>query len=153
MVHFLPLLSHRQLSSATLVRLPWLLLLPLVFGCGEENPLGRRAVYGDVSYQGKPVDYGSIQFIPVDPQRGVSSGAMIEAGKYQIQESLGLPPGNYSVMVSSPDQSQQTKIEEVPGDARTLAAERIPAKYNLQTTLKVEVPKARGRYEANFDLQ
>jgi hypothetical protein len=122
-------------------------------GCGEPNPLGRRAVYGVVSFQGQPVATGSILFSPEDTQRGVNSGAMIAAGKYFIEESKGLPPGTYHVMISSPDASQQTKVEGPPGDERVLAAERIPAQYNLKTTLKVEVPKSRGRYEANFDLR
>jgi len=57
------------------------------------------------------------------------------------------------VAISSPDESQQTRVEAAPGDERSLAVERIPAKYNLQTTLTLEVPKARGRYEANFRLE
>ena len=128
-------------------------LLWLLAGCNEANPLGRRAVYGVVSYQGKAVDSGSIRFEPEDQQRGVSSGGMIEAGKYFIAESQGLPPGAYQVMISSPDGGEVTKIENAPGDERSLAKERIPAKYNLKTTLKVDVPKARGRYEANFQLE
>ena len=51
------------------------------------------------------------------------------------------------------DRGQQEKVEGPPGDERTLAVERIPAKYNLKTTLKLEVPKGRGRHEANFELQ
>jgi hypothetical protein len=130
-----------------------LLIVCLAFvGCGEPNPLGRRAVYGAVSYQGKPVDYGSIQFLPEDPQHGVSSGAMISDGKYAIKESQGLPPGSYQVMISSPDRGKQEKVEGPPGDERSLAVERIPKKYNLQTTLKLEVPKARGSQRANFEL-
>jgi hypothetical protein len=137
--------------------LDWRLLLlvaPLLLaGCGEPNPLGRRAVHGLVTYQGQPVDYGGIQFMPEDLQRGVNSGAMIEAGKYQIKESQGLPPGSYQVMISSPDRSQKTRVEEVPGDVRTLAAERIPTKYNSKTTLKIDVPKGRGAHQADFDLK
>ena len=56
-------------------------LLPVFLGCGEPNPLERRAVHGVVTYQGKPVDYGAITFLPDDPQHGVNSGAMIEGGK------------------------------------------------------------------------
>jgi hypothetical protein len=125
----------------------------LAAGCGEPNPLGRRAVQGAVSFQGKPVDYGAITFLPEDSQRGVSSGGVIEAGKYSIKTAQGLPPGSYQVMISSPDRSQQTKVEEMPGDVRTLAAERIPKKYNLETTLKIDVPKARGAHQADFDLK
>jgi len=72
-------------------------------GCGEANPLGRRAVHGAVTFQGKPIDYGAITFQPDDLQNGVSSGAMIEGGKYQIKMSQGLPPGSYQVMISAPD--------------------------------------------------
>jgi hypothetical protein len=122
-------------------------------GCGEPNPLGRRAVRGVVSFQGKPVDYGAITFLPEDTQRGVNTGGKIEGGKYSIEALQGLPPGSYQVMISSGDQSQQTKVEEMPGDVRMLAAERIPKKYNLETTLKIDVPKARGAYQADFDLK
>jgi hypothetical protein len=127
--------------------------LPFWSGCGEPNPLGRRAVHGVVTFQGQPVDYGAITFQPDDPQHGVSSGAMIEGGKYQIKVSQGLPPGSYQVMISSPDRGKQEKVEGPPGDERTLAIERIPAKYNLKTTLKLDVPKARGAYEANYQLE
>jgi hypothetical protein len=133
-----------------------LLVLAVVLaaaGCGEPNPLGRRPVYGVVTFQGQPVDYGAITFLPADPQTGISSGAMIESGKYSIKLADGLPPGNYLVMVSSPDRSQVEKVEGPPGDERTLAKERIPLKYNLQTTLKLDVPKGRGRHEANFELK
>jgi hypothetical protein len=122
-------------------------------GCGEPNPLGRRAIHGSVSYQGKPVDYGMIQFSPNDPQHSVNSAAMIEGGKYQIKVSQGLPPGSYQVMISSPDPSKQEKVEEMPGDARTFAVERIPPKYNLKTTLKLDVAKGRGSQEASFNLE
>lgn len=134
-------------------RLALLASVAILAGCGEPNPLGRRAVYGAVTFQGQPVDYGGIQFLPEDPQRGVNSGGMIDAGKYQIKESQGLPPGAYRVMISSPDRREQTKVEEMPGDVRTLALERIPVKYNLQTTLKIEVPQARGAHQQNFELK
>jgi hypothetical protein len=127
-------------------------LLALAGGCGEANPLGRRAVDGVISLQGKPLESGWIRFEPEDA-RGVNSAGEIEAGKYHIDESQGLPPGTYRVAISSPDESQVTKVEAAPGDERSLAKERVPAKYNTKSTLKVEVPQARGRYEANFQLE
>ena len=144
--------SRRQLGLSVLI-FALLVTAPFLLGCGEPNPLGRRAVHGVVTFQGKPVDYGSITFLPDDPQHGVNSGAMIEGGKYQIKVSQGLPPGSYQVMVSAPDRGKQEKVEGPPGDERSLAIERIPPKYNLKTTLKLDVPKARGSHEANFQLQ
>ena len=78
-VRFAKLLSPRRQSLA-LLALPHLAAVVLMTGCGEPNPLGRRPIHGQISYQGKPVDYGSIQFAPEDPQHGVSSGTMIENG-------------------------------------------------------------------------
>jgi hypothetical protein len=131
-----------------------LFLMPLLFaGCGEANPLGRRAVHGSVSFQGQPVDMGGIRFEPEDSQRGVSSGAVVEGGKYHIKMSDGLPPGSYKVMITAPDRIEKEQLEGPPGDERIVARERIPRKYNLQSELKLEVPKARGTYEANFDLK
>jgi hypothetical protein len=122
-------------------------------GCSEANPLGRRAIVGKVTYKKLPVDYGSIQFSPLDQQKGVSSGAMIASdGNYRIAESQGLPPGKYTVMISAPDRKQQEKVEGPPGDERTVALERIPKKYNVNTTLEIEVTKGRGSQEINFDL-
>jgi hypothetical protein len=146
------LLQHLTTTIARSTYVLFALALAIFQGCGEPNPLGRRAIHGAVSFQGKPVDYGAIQFAPEDPQHGVSSGAMIDNGKYQIKTSQGLPPGSYHVMVSAPDRGKLEKVEGPPGDERTLAVERIPTKYNLKTTLKLEVPKGRGRHEANFQL-
>jgi hypothetical protein len=145
--------SAYVLTAANLGPLVLSTCLLLIAGCGEPNPLGRRAVHGKITFQGKPVDYGMIQFAPEDPQRGIATGAMIGDGKYLIKQSEGLPPGSYQVMISSPDRGKQEKVEAAPGDERTLAVERIPAKYNLKTTLKLEVSKARGSQEANFELQ
>ena len=55
-------------------------------------------------------------------------------------------------MISAPDRSKVEKVEGPPGDERSLAVERIPKKYNLQTTLKVEVPKGRGTHTVDFAL-
>jgi hypothetical protein len=129
------------------------LILVAALGCSEPNPLGRRPIAGRVTYKSQPVNYGSIQFEPLDMQRGVSSGAMIGAGgKYQIPLSQGLPPGEYKVMISAPDRGQQEKVEGPPGDERTFAREQIPKKFNVNSSLRVEVQQGRGSQEVNFDL-
>jgi hypothetical protein len=141
--------NHRPFRPLALLSL---FLLPLLLGCSEPNPLGRRPIHGQISFQGKPVDYGMIQFSPEDPDRGVSSGAMIENGSYRLKLTDGLPPGSYKVMISAPDRGKIEKVEGPPGDERSLAVERIPKKYNLQSTLKIEVPKGRGAHTVDFTL-
>lgn len=147
-----PVYDHRK-PLRPLPLLAFAILSVLTVGCGEPNPLGRRPIKGGVTFQGKPIDYGTIQFAPADPQHGVSSGTMIENGTYAMQISNGLPPGSYAVMISAPDRGKLEKVEGPPGDERTLAVERIPTKYNLKTTLKLEVPTGRGQHTANFELE
>jgi hypothetical protein len=127
-------------------------LLSFALGCSEPNPLGRRPIHGQITLAGKPVDYGSITFQPEDPDHGVGTGAMIENGAYRTKLADGLPPGSYKVMISSPDRGKVEKVEGPPGDERSYAVERIPKKYNLQTTLKIEIPKGRGAHTVDFAL-
>jgi hypothetical protein len=128
----------------------WLLT---AFGCGETNPLGRRAVSGTVSFQGQPLDYGAIRFEPTGGEHPVEGGAVITQGKYQIAEEQGLPPGSYKVWIMAPEQGQAAPVEEAPGETpQSRSRDRIPPQYNVQTTLVAEVP-ATGKAEFNFDLK
>jgi len=145
-------LRSQRLRERSLILAVTAVTLVSALGCGEDNPLGRRPIVGRVTWKKQPVDYGSIQFIPLDLQHGVNSGGMIGDGKYRLTEAQGLPPGTYKVMISAPDRSQVEKVEAMPGDARSFAVERIPKKYNLNTTLQIEVEKGRGSQELNFDL-
>ena len=68
------------------------LLLP---GCGGGAD-GLTLVSGTVSYQGSPLDHGSLRFFGPD---GRPIGCVIrEDGSYEIN----LPPGDFQVSVSSP---------------------------------------------------
>src|SRR5688500_16411557 len=104
----------------------------LLAGCGGD-PLGRQAVSGTVHFQGKPLDQGRIQFVPVT-KGPTESGATIESGKFQIARDSGLAPGTYKVSVFSYDQKgAKVQSEEVPGDpGNTQFKERIPKKYNAE---------------------
>ena len=152
MVHWFHATIDGVLRMYRRIALLSLSLLLFLFGCSEPNPLGRRPIHGQVTFQGKAVDYGSVQFSPEDPDHGVSSGAMIENGSYHMKLAQGLPPGVYKVMISAPDRDKIEKVEGPPGDERSVAVERIPKKYNLQSTLKIEVPKGRGNHVVDFTL-
>jgi hypothetical protein len=124
--------------------------LLLLAGCADD-PLGRQAVSGTVQFQGRPLDQGRIQFVPL--QKGpTESGATIENGAFQIPRESGLAPGTYKVSVFSYDQKgPKVPSEEVPGDpGNTQFKERIPKKYNAETALTVEVKKGGSNV---FDLR
>ena len=132
-------------------RIAWAVCgLLLLAGCGGD-PMGRQAVSGTVLFKGQPLDQGRIQFIPVE-KGPTESGATIENGKFTIPRDTGLVPGTYKVSVFSYDQKgAKVQSEEIPGDpGNTQFKERIPAKYNDQTTLTAEVKKGGSN---NFEFK
>ena len=113
-------------------------LLPLVVGCGNDNPLGRRAISGTVTLDGEALARGNIEFSPRNPS-GVGSGVVITDGGYTIAEQHGLPPGDYDVRIFSPE-TDSPAPDGPPGPLGPPAVEeRIPARYNAQTELTITV--------------
>ena len=58
-----------------------MLLTTAVAGCGSGDRQ-RVAVHGKVTVAGQPVEAGSIAFVPMDGNTGLTAGATIENGKY-----------------------------------------------------------------------
>jgi hypothetical protein len=130
-----------------------LALLPLAFlvalGCGGDN-LGRQAVSGAVNVDGTPLVKGSIRFQPVE--KGIGSGAKIEAGKYAIARKDGLPPGSYRVLINAPvPGTEPTADSAPPGDPLPVPKELIPEDWNEKSEHTVEIKN--GKNEHNFDVQ
>jgi hypothetical protein len=113
--------------------------LLLLGGCGGDSD-GRQAVSGTVLFNGQPLDQGRIHFAPVE-KGPTESGATIENGKYTVPRESGLVPGTYKVSVFSYDRrGAKVQSDEVPGDpGNTQFKERIPAKYNVKSTLTAAV--------------
>ena len=75
-------------------------VVSLLFGCGPGNKLGREAVTGKVTLNGRPLAEGSIMFEPTSG-RGAMGGGRIENGTYRLSVQGGLPPGEYVVRISA----------------------------------------------------
>ncbi len=118
----------------------WLLVLnsAALHGCGEtKDPHGRQAVSGTVTFQGKPLDHGRIQFLPPD-NTGLNAGALIRDGKYQIPREQGLVPGTYRVEINAPEQGAPPPGP--PGaDVVEPARERIPPEFHRDSQRTIEV--------------
>lgn len=126
-------------------RLGWCWIMAVVAGvflagCGEKG-LDRYEVTGVITFQGKPLDRGNIQFIPADPSLPTQAGTGISAGNYTIPQAQGLVPGKYLVSISSAD--GETPVEgsnALPGPSGNFASkDRIPAEFNTNSKLEVEV--------------
>jgi hypothetical protein len=116
----------------------------LTFGCGggtPKDPLGRQAVSGKVTLDGKPLDAGSISFQPLaESGRATASGAVITSGQYKIPAESGLAPGEYRVVILSPEpEPKRTADEMMNNPSATPSNERVAAKFNKDTELKATI--------------
>lgn len=126
--------------------------LAILPGCGKDNPLGRLPVSGTVTFQGKPLDQGSIEFAPVDPLGKTKAGASITEGRYSIETDQGLAPGTYIVRIFSSEGGAGAAKDAMPGTRPTaIPRERIPAVYNVNSRLQCEVSQS-GENVHDFTL-
>jgi len=123
-------------------------LTVLTAGCGGgSNGVALPDTYlvsGTVTFKGKPLEKGTIQFQGADDiaQGRPPGSAEIANGKYQTR----MYKGEKSVKISS---KQETGKPDVTG--MVPKKEIIPKKYNTATTLKTTITE--GENTANFDLK
>ncbi|MBE6426647.1 MAG: hypothetical protein IJD43_15305 [Thermoguttaceae bacterium] len=117
-----------------------ILALVLLAGCGSGEEK-RFSVTGNVSYAGKPVETGSISFVPSDPSLS-PDGALIENGAY----TCAVRPGKMKVQITG---SKRVKPKKGDDPNLVLYEDYIPAKYNLESALEVEVSED---MTADFEL-
>jgi hypothetical protein len=103
-------------------------------GCRDKN---LATVSGTVTLDGEPLEEVRVQFQPLDRKRPSSAVTDVH-GRYSLQytfEKMGAEIGRHVVSIAS---------EDAAGNPR------VPAKYNLKSTLEKEV--VAGHNEINFDL-
>ena len=131
----------------------FLVIVTAVAGCGR-NPLGRLAISGKVTLNGRPLEQGTIAFEPTVRQTGVASGSNIVDGSYSIPTEKGLPPGKYIVRIySAVHRKTAPSGGDAPGspDVIAPAIQIIPPEYNVRSEKSVEVT-SEGPNEFNFDV-
>lgn len=131
----------RWVATVCLTVLPLMLVAVSLAEYLSRNPLGRQAISGKVTFDGKPLGHGMIEFWPEGSAEGrVTSGTVIAEGTYQIETLQGLPPGKYRVRIFSPEgDPNEPPPTGAPGPGGKPGIERIPAKYNVDSDLTVLV--------------
>ena len=120
-------------------------------GCGSAN----MPVWGEITFDGKPLDSGTIEFIPVDGTPGPSTGGTITDGQYDVPQPVGpRPGGTYQVAITAigptgrmvPHPLDRTK--KIPEMTNI-----IPADYNRQTSLRITVAPRAADNQHDFHLE
>ncbi len=70
----------------------------LLSGCGDEG-LPSKVVQGTVTFEGKPVDLGSVRFVPIEGTSGPASVGQVIDGNYRIEARGGVVLGKHRVEV------------------------------------------------------
>ncbi len=132
--------------------LRWLaasLLVVLLNGCGGgETAVPTVQVTGKITWDGAPLETGTITFEPTNRKGGPSS-AKIQSGAYAI----GVELGPKQVRISSAKVLGKRKVYEGSADSpeEEITEELIPDRYNAASTLSHDV-KAAAK-DVNFDLK
>jgi len=123
------------------------LLVALAVGCGESGPpLG--TVQGTVTLDGQPLAEAELMFM--SDVGGASLGMTDAEGRY----SLWYAGGSQGAVVGSHVVTITTAITESDGEGNeTTRLERVPAKYNVETTLTADVQEGDNTFDFHLQSQ
>ncbi len=140
----------------------------ITVGCGDDTGLpARYPVTGTVTYNGKPIEKGQINFIAPAKSELRDANGFIENGKYFLttaKQADGAIPGDYGVIVTAievDDTKIMDTVKKYGGGGRQSDIAKatakgkllVPAKYRLPETsgLKANVKPAPNKLD--FDLK
>lgn len=130
----------------------------IVCGCsgGSSEHIERAGVSGTVTYDGKPLPEGTIQFVPdVDaagkPLRGKAVQAVITDGAYSLEADKGPAVGTNKVLISAVKKTG--KFEEADGQKTEILKQYLPSQYNSETTLKFDVKAEPNTADFSLDAK
>lgn len=142
--------------------------LALVTGCADDGYGKRYPVSGTVTYGGKPLEKGSINFIANDAATGRNASGLIVDGNYSLTTFTpgdGALAGQYRVSIAAAetDLSEAEAVAKASGGAalrEDLVAKAamkkskrlIPAKYGLPDTSGLTREVKQETNTLNFDL-
>jgi hypothetical protein len=138
------------------------LLTPLVAallcsGCGGDRGPERVVVSGTVNYNGNPIPEGTIQFMPSGASAAPAAMASIAAGKYAADGKGGVAVGEYTLQIEAYRTRGQATLPAgsppPPPDKFAPRDQYLPAKFNVNSTLKFMVPSGSRQITKDFDLK
>jgi hypothetical protein len=122
-------------------------------GCTDVTGPKTMRVWGDVSFDGKPIQEGTITFEGTDgapPAQG-----QIKDGKYEIPAQAGpVADKSYRVKINSMKKTGKTvkNIMDETTPTMEVMAEAIPSMFNAQSTMKKTISSDSSKNQFTFKL-
>jgi hypothetical protein len=129
----------------------------VVAGCGGASYDGdkRFPLSGTATFDGQPIDLGSISLIPVGGGAGEgggrATGEVIQDGKYSISEEKGPTAGKYRAEVSWLKLTGRRLKDPDTGEMYDERKEALPDKYVKGSEITIEVPAPENTH--NLELK
>jgi hypothetical protein len=111
-------------------------------------------VWGEVSYDGKPIEKGTIDFVSTDGSPPAQ--APIKAGHYDLAAGAGpVAEKTYRIEIHALAKTGKTVPNLMPGGEPSMdvLVETIPAEYNTRLDLKVTISPESSKNQFDFKLQ
>jgi len=138
----LPVKNSGRVAATALIAIAWIGLT----GCGSGS--GVAPVSGTVTLDGEPLSGALVSFYPQEEGKRFSTGTTDSSGHYELvytNDEKGAAIGKHTVKITT------ATVQGEGGPARP-PKEKLPAKYNEESELTVEVSSG-SNSDTNFDLQ
>lgn len=98
-------------------------------------------MHGEIKIDGQPLAQGSILWVPIDGNPGVTTGGTIDQGKYQLEGEASPIAGPYRVEIRAPRKTGKMVPKPLapPGEMVESEEESIAAEFNSSSTLKIQL--------------
>ena len=123
-------------------------------GCSGGNQ-GLAVVKGKISYKGKPVPNGTVNFLPDDGNKPSATGEIQPDGSYALKTIMGTRPsdgaviGKHKVVVVA----MQDQGSLLPEQRAALPPPIVPAKYTHPNTSTLTADVEDKENHIDFDLK
>lgn len=118
-----------------------LLLIPAIaLGCNRTNT-NQGNISGQVQLDGKPVERGSIAFLPIEGTQGAATGGAIENGRYELAGQHGPAIGWNRVEIRSPQKTGRRIPLGFGAGGKMIdeETEAVAPQFNIDSTVKTEI--------------
>lgn len=122
-------------------------------GCSNPKYSGaqRFSLAGKVTYDGQPVDAGSISFLPQSVGEQRVSGGTIQDGTYSVPEEQGANAGKYRVEIRWQKLSGKKVLDPQSGETVEERSEGLPSRFHKDSELTADVSEKQTTFD--FDLK